>query len=129
MDEHLKETRVDGELAYDGSFLKVQRDTVSLPDGKHTIREYIRHPGAVVILPLFDDGSVLLERQYRYPPDQVFINSPQERSICMNRRWPVQSANCSKKPVIPQPIGNSFAPSIMRLPIPTSTWKFTSLVD
>src|ERR1700678_2981562 len=76
MDEHLREIRVDGELAYEGSFLKVQCDTVSLPDGKHTVREYIRHPGAVVILPLFEDGSVLLERQFRYPLDQVFIEFP-----------------------------------------------------
>ena len=40
------------------------------------MREYIRHPGAVVILPLFDDGSVLLERQFRYPLDQVFVEFP-----------------------------------------------------
>ncbi|HEX7640636.1 MAG TPA: NUDIX hydrolase [Burkholderiaceae bacterium] len=76
MDEHLKESKIEGQLAYDGVFLKVQRDTVRLPDGKHTAREYIRHPGAAVILPLFDDGSVLLERQYRYPNDQVFIELP-----------------------------------------------------
>lgn len=76
MDAHLKETRVDGELAYQGSFLAVQRDRVSLPDGKLTTREYIRHPGAVVILPLLDDGSVLLERQFRYPLERVFIEFP-----------------------------------------------------
>ena len=72
----LKETRIDGEVAYDGSFLKVTRDRVSLPDGAHTDREFIRHPGAVVILPVFDDGSVLLERQFRYPLGQVFIEYP-----------------------------------------------------
>ncbi len=76
MDSHLKETRVDGDIAYDGHFLKVQRDTVALPDGKTTIREYIRHPGAVVIVPLLDDGKVLLERQFRYPHKQVFIEFP-----------------------------------------------------
>ena len=76
MDLHLKESHVAGELAYDGPFLKVQRDTVRLPDGKNTTREYIKHPGAVVILPLFDDGTVLLERQFRYPLDQVFIEFP-----------------------------------------------------
>jgi len=73
---HLAEIRQDGDLAYDGEFLKVQRDQVALPDGKTTIREYIKHPGAVVILPVFDDGSVLMERQYRYPLDQVFIEFP-----------------------------------------------------
>lgn len=76
MDLHLKETLVDSDLAYDGHFLKVQRDTVRLPDGKPTQREYIKHPGAVVILPLFDDGSVLLERQFRYPLNRVFIEFP-----------------------------------------------------
>lgn len=76
MDSHLTETRLDGELAYDGDFLKVQHDRVQLPDGKTTSREYIRHPGAVVILPLFEDGSVLLERQFRYPLDRVFIEFP-----------------------------------------------------
>lgn len=76
MDQHLKESQVGSALAYDGHFLKVQRDTVRLPDGKTTAREYIKHPGAVVILPLFDDGSVLLERQFRYPLHQVFIEFP-----------------------------------------------------
>jgi len=76
MDQHLKESQVGSALAYDGHFLKVQRDTVRLPDGKTTAREYIKHPGAVVILPLFDDGSVLLERQFRYPLHQIFIEFP-----------------------------------------------------
>jgi ADP-ribose pyrophosphatase len=76
MDSHLRETRIDGELAYDGHFLKVTRDRISLPDGSETQREFIRHPGAVVILPLLDDGRVLLERQFRYPNDRVFIEFP-----------------------------------------------------
>ena len=75
-DAHLNEIKVDGELVYEGHFLKVQRDTIRLPDGKQSVREHIRHPGAVVILPLFDDSSVLLERQFRYPLDQVFIEFP-----------------------------------------------------
>ena len=76
MELKLMEKRIDGAIAYDGDFLKVRRDTVRLPDGKTTFREYIRHPGAVVVLPLFDDGTVLLERQFRYPLDQVFIEFP-----------------------------------------------------
>jgi ADP-ribose pyrophosphatase len=76
VDLHLKEIQVDSEVAYDGHFLKVQRDRVRLPDGNQSQREYIRHPGAVVILPLFDDGSVLLERQFRYPLHDVFIEFP-----------------------------------------------------
>ncbi|WP_426109745.1 NUDIX domain-containing protein [Massilia sp. PWRC2] len=76
MSDRLTETRIDGTVAYDGSFLKIHRDRVRLPDGAVTTREYIRHPGAVVILPLFDDGSVLLERQFRYPNAQIFIEYP-----------------------------------------------------
>jgi ADP-ribose pyrophosphatase len=76
MDEHLKETRIDGELVYDGHFLKVQRDTIALPDGKHTAREFVLHPGAAVILPLQDDGKVVMVRQYRYPLQQVFLEFP-----------------------------------------------------
>ena len=75
-DAHLHEARIDGEAVYSGSFLQLQRDTVRLPDGKITTREFIRHPGAVVILPLFDDGTVLLERQFRYPVGKVFIEFP-----------------------------------------------------
>ncbi|HEX7987536.1 MAG TPA: NUDIX hydrolase [Duganella sp.] len=73
---NLTETRIDGGMVYEGHFLKVQRDTIELPDGKRTAREYILHPGAVVILPLLDDGKVLLERQFRYPLHDVFIEFP-----------------------------------------------------
>lgn len=76
MDSHLRETRIDGETAYDGDFLKVSRDRIRLPDGAETEREYIRHPGAVVILPLLDNGDVLLERQFRYPLGRVFVEFP-----------------------------------------------------
>ena len=89
---HLAETQVDATLAYEGRFLHVQNDTVCLPDGKHVTREYIKHPGAVVILPLFDDGTVLLERQFRYPLNQVFLEFPagkidpnEESLLCAQR--------------------------------------------
>lgn len=76
MDSHLRETKKDTTQVYDGYFLKVQCDTVTLPDGKEAVREYIRHPGAVAVLPLFDDGTVLMERQFRYPLNRVFIEFP-----------------------------------------------------
>lgn len=76
MDTLLTETRLDGGIVYDGPFLQVHRDQIRLPDGKTSHREYIRHPGAVAILPLFADGRVLLERQFRYPNNQVFIEFP-----------------------------------------------------
>lgn len=75
-DSHLKETRISGEVVHNGQFFDIQRDTVRLPDNKVSVREFIRHPGAVVVLPLLDDGTVLLERQFRYPLKQVFIEFP-----------------------------------------------------
>jgi ADP-ribose pyrophosphatase len=75
-DKDLKEHFVSGGRVYDGALLKVQRDRVRLPDGSEGTREYIRHPGAVAIVPLFDDGTVLLERQFRYPHGREFIEVP-----------------------------------------------------
>jgi ADP-ribose pyrophosphatase len=72
----LAEELVSGELVFDGTLLKVRRDEVRLPDGSLGTREYIRHPGAVAIVPLFDDGRVLLERQFRYPHGREFIEVP-----------------------------------------------------
>jgi ADP-ribose pyrophosphatase len=72
----LTERFIEGGLVFDGNLLKVHRDTVRLPDGGTGQREYVRHPGAVAILALFDDGRILLERQYRYPPRKEFIEIP-----------------------------------------------------
>ena len=72
----LTERRISGEQVFDGALLKVYRDTVRLPDGSTGGREYIRHPGAVAIVPFFDDGRVLLERQFRYPHGREFIEVP-----------------------------------------------------
>jgi ADP-ribose pyrophosphatase len=75
-DAHLAEVRLDSREVYDGYFLKVQSDQVRLPNGRPATREYIKHPGAVVVLPIFDDGRILMERQFRYPLDRVFIEFP-----------------------------------------------------
>ena len=72
----LTEHFVAGERVYDGGLLKVHRDTVRLPDGTQAYREYIRHPGAVAVVALFDDGQVLLERQFRYPSRREYIEVP-----------------------------------------------------
>lgn len=63
-------------MAYEGHFLRVRRDAVALPGGGQAHREFILHPGAVMIVPLADDGRLLLERQYRYPLDRVFWEFP-----------------------------------------------------
>ncbi|MCG2583244.1 NUDIX domain-containing protein [Massilia sp. TS11] len=72
----LTESRIDGTIAYEGHFLKVAKDRIRLPDGSEAQREYILHPGAVVVLPVFEDGRVLMERQYRYPLRRSFIEFP-----------------------------------------------------
>lgn len=75
-DRHLIEDRIDGEAIFDGRLLKVRRDTVRLPDGGTATREYIIHPGAVVVVPLLDDGRVIVERQFRYPVGKVMTEFP-----------------------------------------------------
>ncbi len=75
-DLHLIETRMNSERMFDGSLLHINRDTVRLPDGGQATREYVVHPGAVMVIPVLDDGQLLLERQYRYPLQQVFIEFP-----------------------------------------------------
>ena len=76
VDQHLVETTVRSEQVWRGGFLDVRRDVAALPDGTEVRREYIVHPGAVVIVPLLDDGRLLLERQYRYPLKQVLLEFP-----------------------------------------------------
>jgi ADP-ribose pyrophosphatase len=70
------EKKLSSRSAYCGRLLKLNEDEVSLPDGTTALREYVVHPGAAIILPLFDDGSVLLERQFRYPLGQHFYELP-----------------------------------------------------
>ena len=72
----LAETCVESTTLYAGNFLTLKRDTVALPDGKHATREFVQHPGAVMVIPLFDDGHVLMERQYRYPLARVMTEFP-----------------------------------------------------
>jgi ADP-ribose pyrophosphatase len=70
------EHRVASTLAYDGGLLKVRRDEVRLPDGSPAWREYVEHPGAVMMLAFLDERTILLERQYRYPKRAHFIELP-----------------------------------------------------
>lgn len=72
----LTEHTLNSEVVYSGRLLHVSRDEVRLPDGKSSVREYITHPGAVVIIPIADNGEVILERQHRYPLHRDFIELP-----------------------------------------------------
>ena len=75
-DEGLVETRQHGETILEGKFLRAVRDTVRLPDGRQATREYVLHPGAVMVVAMHDDGRVVLERQYRHPLGRVMIEFP-----------------------------------------------------
>lgn len=72
----LTEERLSGSVVYAGKFLEVHKDKVRLPDGAQTEREYVRHPGAVAVVALTEEGAVVLERQHRYPLRRDFIEIP-----------------------------------------------------
>ena len=74
--EGLAEQTLESTIAYEGKFLNLFHDTVRLPNGETTYREYLKHPGAVMIMPLFENGDVLIERQFRYPLKQIFVEFP-----------------------------------------------------
>ena len=75
-DNHLTEITLSSEEILRGGFLHARRDVVRLPDNSQASREYIIHPGAVMIVAQLDDGKVLLERQYRYPMRAVMVEFP-----------------------------------------------------
>lgn len=75
-DEHLRERCTLAGRPYQGGFLDVRRDEVSLPDGSASSREYIVHNGAVMVIPVLDDGRLVLERQYRYPLQRAVLEFP-----------------------------------------------------
>ncbi len=73
---NLKETQIDTQLVYEGGFIQVHKDNVLLPDGKTSTREYLKHPGAVAVIAILDNGNLIMERQFRYAPQQEFIELP-----------------------------------------------------
>ena len=89
---HLQEQGLVSQEVFSGNFLHVFRDTVQLPDGKASVREYIKHPGAVAIVAELDDGRLVMERQFRYPVQRVMIEFPagkidpgEDRLACAQR--------------------------------------------
>lgn len=75
----LKEKTLSSQLVYSGKFLQVEQDRVEAPDGKIYFREYIRHPGAAMMIPLLGNGNVVMIRQYRHACKQVFLEFPAGR--------------------------------------------------
>ena len=75
-DSHLREVKLHSAQVLNGDFLDVRRDIVRLPDGSEASREYVIHPGAVMIVAQLGDGQLVLERQFRYPMQSVMIEFP-----------------------------------------------------
>lgn len=78
-DAHLRETFVGSRTLLSGGYLEVRRDTVRLPDGSEATREFIRHPGAVAVIPILGTGAdpeLVLVRQHRYPIDRLLLEWP-----------------------------------------------------
>ena len=75
-DAHLREEPVSRAELLRGHFLHVVRDTVRLPSGREATREYVLHPGAVMVIGLLDDGRLIMERQYRHPMRSVIVEFP-----------------------------------------------------
>jgi ADP-ribose pyrophosphatase len=76
MSDTLKETELSSDTVFRGHLLHVKHDRVMLPNGSETGREYIVHPGAVLVVPLLDNGQLVFERQFRYPLRKTFIELP-----------------------------------------------------
>ena len=73
---HLIEKFLDSKVVYDGNLLTVYCDKVQLPNGKEASREFIRHPGAVAVVPITPEGNIVLVRQYRYPVGKTMLEVP-----------------------------------------------------
>jgi ADP-ribose pyrophosphatase len=72
----LTEKELSSQRVYDGRLLQVYVDDVKLPDNSESTRDWIKHPGASAIVPVFEDGTIMLLKQYRYPPRKLFIEVP-----------------------------------------------------
>ena len=96
--EALVERRISGDQVYSGALLDVRRDRVRLPDGGETVREYVVHPGAVLVVPVEHDGRFIVERQVRYPQNRAFLEfpagklDPGERALDTARRELIEEA-------------------------------------
>ena len=102
---NLNETKIASEEIYDGQVVHLYKDTVELPNGRTATRETIRHVGAVAIVPLTDDGKVVVERQFRYPLNRVITEIPagkldsksEDRLAAAKRELEEETGLCAKE--------------------------------
>lgn len=76
LDHDLTEHCISSQIIASGGMLTVKCDQVRLPNGHASQREYVTHPGAVLVVPIMPNGNIVLEKQFRYPLNQVFIELP-----------------------------------------------------
>ena len=102
--EHLEEKTLSSREIFDGKILHVFEDAVQLPNGETASREVVRHVGAVCVIPVFENGDVLMERQFRYPVSRVVLeipagklNSKQENHLQAAQRELLEETGCTAK--------------------------------
>jgi len=112
----LHEHTLGSETVYRGDFLQIVRDLVRLPNGAQVTREYVRHSGAVMIIPLLDNGNVLLERQFRTPMRRVMIEFPAGKLdagegwlSCAQRELREETGYCARHWAYLGPINNAIS--------------------
>lgn len=100
---HLTEKFLDSKVVFKGNLLNVFSDKVELPNGKVASREYIKHPGAVAVVPITQEGNIVLVRQYRYPVGKVLLEVPagkldkgEEPDICALRELEEETGYVAK---------------------------------
>lgn len=106
--ETLRERQTDSQLIFDGQILHLYHDHITLPNGQPADREVIRHIGAVCVIPMTDDGRVVMERQFRYPVNQVIweipagkLDSPDEDHEAAARRELEEETGFTAQTMIP----------------------------
>jgi len=72
----LKEDKISSTQIFSGKLIDLYLDNVRLPNGKQSTREWLDHPGAVCLIPILNNGDILLIRQFRYGPREEFIEIP-----------------------------------------------------
>lgn len=89
---HLQEKTLESQPIYDGRIISVKKDTVLLENGSKAFREVVLHPGGVCVVPLTDNGDVLMVRQFRYPYSKALLEIPagkleygEDPAVCARR--------------------------------------------
>lgn len=83
----LGEKQVESKLIFDGDVVHLYKDKVELPNGEYSTREYMKHNGAVCVVPITDAGEVILERQFRYAIGEVLVEIPAGKLDYIGEDW------------------------------------------